>query len=325
MKINIKKENQLDTLISHLNDNLNHFIFNEVVGITLNGGLSRGYGDHLSEIDITIYLKHDHYVLYTEGHYDITEGICVINDQLYDVKIADYDHELKRNFSIETELWDLNHAKILYDPEHLINPLLELKLAQSVADSDAGGYMFSSWWFINLACDIWLYREDAFQGHMMLNEAAKALLKSLYVINGQYVPHEKWLTHFVQNLDDLPVDYNTLMKQLFSTGDLSLESLKIRQKHMIDIYNLINDKAGYDISKGSFHNKVMSVIKEETYTIDEFEEQFGLRTIHSDPFCKFIKRKDDTIFVSVDSLLRLKPNEMYEWHYSVVESVQKTL
>jgi len=29
--------------------------FPGVVGITLNGGLSRGYADHLSEIDVTFY------------------------------------------------------------------------------------------------------------------------------------------------------------------------------------------------------------------------------------------------------------------------------
>jgi MFS family permease len=59
-RVQISARNQSGTLRAHLRGMLPRFTaFEGVVGLTLTGGLSRGYGDHLSEIDVTFYLTPD--------------------------------------------------------------------------------------------------------------------------------------------------------------------------------------------------------------------------------------------------------------------------
>jgi len=318
----INKENLLDQMMRHLEKNLTNFIVSGVVGITLNGGLSRGYGDHLSEVDVTVYLDRQAYKLFNEGHLGLPEGICHVDGMLYDMKILSYEEELARDFSIITELWDLSYAKILYDKDDKINKLFQEKLKRSVNSSDAGGILFSAWWHIMLACDIWLYRENAFQGHFMLNEAIKPLMQSLYIMNHEFVPHEKWLVHYLDELKWLPYDFNELMTILLGTSDLTLEGLSKRQDKLMRLYQLINDKAGYDLTKKYFVDKIEMLLKKDEYNVDTFDELFGLRSLQSDPFRHFIDRVGDKVIVSKLKFLNINPNQMYEWHYSTVNLVQ---
>lgn len=323
--IKIKKKNLVNDMISHLEDHLHIFKEDGLVGITLNGGLSRGYGDHLSEVDVTLYFDKESYNKYRQGLYDITEGICMIDGLLYDVKILDFEEEEKRSFSVVTELWDMSYAKILYDPNSRVKSLYEEKLKKEVSSEQAGGYMFSSWWHIKLACDIWLHREDSLQGHMMLNEAAKTLVQSIYIVNQEYVPHEKWLLHFLDRLNWLPLEATDLLNILFFTGDLSLASLQQRQEKMLSVYESINNYAGFDLSKKGFIKKIEMVLSKKIYDFNEFDELVGLNTINSDPFNKFVKRVGDTIVVDHEAFMSLSESQMYEWHYSTVTAVQKSL
>ncbi|GEM_PF-918194 len=60
--VNINRNNISEKLLKHLDGVLPGLkSLPGVVGITLNGGISRGYADHLSEIDVTIYLDPDTY------------------------------------------------------------------------------------------------------------------------------------------------------------------------------------------------------------------------------------------------------------------------
>lgn len=60
--VQLTTENKLDELYKHLKSILPKLKkINGIVGITLNGGMSRGYADYLSEIDITLYLESEIY------------------------------------------------------------------------------------------------------------------------------------------------------------------------------------------------------------------------------------------------------------------------
>ncbi|MEZ4861923.1 MAG: hypothetical protein R3C14_11465 [Caldilineaceae bacterium] len=76
-----------------------------VVGITLNGGLARGYGDHLSEIDVTIYLTPAHFAQWQRQQSPLALGITKIRGQLYDIKVVDLAAEQTTPWS-DNALWD---------------------------------------------------------------------------------------------------------------------------------------------------------------------------------------------------------------------------
>ena len=110
--VQINKPNEKDTLLEHLYDNLPSFsALSGVIGITLNGGLSRGYGDHLSEIDITFYLESATYTKWQSGNSPIGVGIQCIDGVLYDIKIVDFTQEDVESWSTDAR-WDASYAKI---------------------------------------------------------------------------------------------------------------------------------------------------------------------------------------------------------------------
>ena len=98
-----------------------------ILGITLNGGLSRGYADQLSEIDIVIYLHEDQYGEWQRGTSPIPLGIVKLNGYLYDIKVVALESEKKRSWD-SVALWDLSYSKILFDPKGQIEELMKDKL-----------------------------------------------------------------------------------------------------------------------------------------------------------------------------------------------------
>lgn len=167
--VQLQRENRFEELSAKLHRTLDRFLaFGEVVGILLCGGLARGYGDHLSEIDLTVFLTPGQYAAYKGGKTPVPLGIAVIDGQLYDIKLVDYEEALAREYSL-VELWDLSYARILYDPEEKLSKLLKTKLSRPVDPALAGGLLFEAWWHYRLAGDIWIYRGDAAQGHYVLN------------------------------------------------------------------------------------------------------------------------------------------------------------
>lgn len=332
--VNVEKENKLGFYLKHLENQMELFRhIKGVVGITLNGGLSRGYGDHLSEVDLTIYLSQESYEDFNSGELQLKEGICVIEKVLYDIKVVEYNSESERSMSPFVELWDLNFAKVLYDPKGLIKELIDEKLSSKVSIDQIGGPMFDALWHYRLAGDIWIYREDAIQGHMMLNEASKSILKSLYIANHEYVPHDKWLVNMLSNLKWIPADKQILLEKLFKTGDMTLNSLIERQRSIDEVWNQINSYVIeenklcdlVDLTKKVFYERVLSVLQKDSYSTEEFFKICSLRSINSDPFAEFIRIKDGRVSIDKEKFMNLGEESMYTWHYDVVKAVQATL
>ena len=328
--MNINKKNLLGEMLEHLDQHLDQFKCDDVIGISLNGGLSRGYGDHLSEVDVTIYYSDLGYRKFEKGLIDIKEGICVIDQQLYDVKIVNFEKE-SIVASIYTELWDLSHAKVLYDPSGQLRKLLSKRLKREVTYRDTNGPMFSAWWYFKLACDIWLYRENYYQGHFILNEGSKKILEAIYLANKSYVPHEKWLVHNLYTLEWLPMSEQVLVSNLLGTSNFSLSSLKTRQKFFVDMYEMIDRKihevfelsTDLEVSKLPYYEMLTDMIKYGEFTIEEFDEKYGLKLMHSEPFASLLTIEGNRIFIDLDKVEHIGPNEMYKWHYDVVTAVRK--
>lgn len=204
--VNLKSENKINDFISALQNNINKFESLEgVVGITLNGGMSRGYADYLSEIDIAIYLDRKNYELWNNGRPPISLGITKSDEYLYDIKILNLDDEKQKPWN-NVALWDLSYSKILYYPKGEIKQLIRDKLINKPEPLQAEGQLFSCWWYFKLTGDIWIHRGDIVQGHYMMNNAVTKLLEALFIANGEYIPHEKWIIHFSRTLQWTPIE-----------------------------------------------------------------------------------------------------------------------
>jgi len=82
-RVQIESHNQQDRLRAHLAGVLPRLrALPGVIGITLNGGLARGFADELSEIDLTLYLETGTYVAWEHGRSPIPQGIAVLDGML---------------------------------------------------------------------------------------------------------------------------------------------------------------------------------------------------------------------------------------------------
>ena len=133
-------------------------------------------------------------------------GIVKIDNVLYDIKILHYEKESERKYG-HVELWDLSYAQILFDTDEKVVKLMEEKLAAGPDPSEAVGLLWESYWHYRLAGDIWVNRQDVLQGHFVLNESVKPMVKALFLVNQEYIPHEKWLIHMSYTLDWLPPNW----------------------------------------------------------------------------------------------------------------------
>src|SRR5512141_2376120 len=128
--VQVATPNFLSPLRQHMEKTLSRLqVLPGMIGITLNGGLSRGYGDHLSEIDLTLFLDAETFAAWQLGTAPVTLGIAVIDGALYELRALDYAAESAREWGM-VERWDASYAEILYDPHGAIAQLLNAKLAQ---------------------------------------------------------------------------------------------------------------------------------------------------------------------------------------------------
>ena len=139
-------------------------------------------------------------------------------------------------------LWDLSYAKILYDPKGKMEGFIESKLSKNIDIISARQHMWSAYWSFKLAGDIWIYRQDTVQGHLILNNAIIPMLSALFIANKEHIPHEKWIVHMSRSLNWLPEDWDNLIMRAMSTNDCSINSLIERQEAISKIWHDISDK-----------------------------------------------------------------------------------
>ena len=145
-RVQIDAENQIGTFRQHLERMWPRFMaYPNIVGLTLNGGLSRGHADQLSEIDVTFYLTPQGYESWQRGRSPIALGITVLDGILYDIKHLDYAAEKGRDWD-DVALWDTSYAEILYDPVGLLGELFADKLDDGPDPNRAEGLLMDCWW-----------------------------------------------------------------------------------------------------------------------------------------------------------------------------------
>ena len=332
-QVQIESENKIAPLRRHLEKMLPEFeALPGVVGLTLNGGLSRGYADHLSEIDVTIYLTSEAFEDWRSDKPPISVGITRLAGQLYDIKYVDFTAESARDWD-DTELWDASYAEILFDPEDLLHSVFAEKLAERPEPGKAGNLLMSCWWFFRLAGDSWIHRGDVLQGHHVFNQAVTALVQALFVANQEYIPHEKWLLHLSRSLGWTPENWEERLRAAMSTGDLTVESLKSRQVVIASLWReidryIIENYYPYlpvHMMQKTSYERLKLLAKEGSISKDEWQMRTGSGVPSGDPFYPIFKFEDDELIFDLQALLAIDEDDMYDWHYEVLRAVRRDL
>ena len=331
--VNLNSKNTIQELLTALEKSLDKFTaLQGVVGIILNGGLSRGYGDYLSEIDIVIYLHEKQFLEFENGLYPFALGITMIDGYLYDIKAVNYEQECKKEYD-SVAFWDLSYASILYDPESEIAGFMEEKLSKSADIYEAVDLLWDAYWNYKLAGDIWIHRQDIVQGHFTFNNAIKPLVSALFIANKEYIPHDKWLIHMSKSLSWTPDDWIERLERAMTTGDGSRKSLIDRQNYIDGLWNDINkklcDMSDFHCDLNFVQKRNYELLKQlmgkKAYTISEWESLCSLEVLNYEPMHSIFKRNGEMIIMEEDKLLSLKPEDMYVWMYKIADEARKDL
>lgn len=320
----------MDDLLAHLDSHLPLFTgLPGVIGLTLNGGLSRGYGDHLSEIDITFYLQSETYQQWQQGHAPFGVGIQRIDGMLYDIKHVDLVTEDIATWSDDAR-WDASYSQVLYDPSGKIAALLAQNEQYRPKPINASGVLFSAWWHYKLAGDIWIYRNDPLQAHLMLNQAVTELVKAVYMANSEFVAHEKWLIHMSRTLAWTPEHWPERLVQLLGHVSPDMESVTLRQRHIgevwqeVDAYIMSMSDKPYpvNVTQRFFYDLLTLLIEKQSMPLADWQQVAGMGMLNIAPFNLCVSVTQDSVVLDKDKLAALTPDDLYSWYYEVVEATR---
>ncbi|HBL07117.1 MAG TPA: hypothetical protein DDZ33_09380 [Clostridium sp.] len=244
------------------------------------------------------------------------------------MKILNLEEEKQKSWD-SIALWDLSYAKILYDPNGEIKKFVRDKLINKPEPLQAEGLLFDCWWYFRLAGDIWIHRGDTVQGHYMMNNAVTKLVEALFIVNGEYIPHEKWIINFSRTLSWTPTQWETRILKVMSTGDLSLESLINRQSVIeklweeIDLYIVKKECPHFKlrVMQKSFYDLLKLLFENDFVTVEEWSENASLSFLSGEPFFSFVTIKNGKIIVDKEKAFSIKPEDLYYWHYEILEKV----
>ncbi len=191
-----------------------------IIGITLNGGISRGTGDIYSEIDITFFVKNKKHSKLPPDKDDIN-----VNGVWFDFCVKEISNEINRNWKMD-ERWDAKHAKILFERNHLITKLLNKKTFLSKKDKKKliDEIAFKAYWCISLA-EIFEKRNSLKNAHILINEALSAFIDYYFISDNELIPHYKWKHYYFSRLKKPGKKIKDIIFDLFLIRDYTKKEL----------------------------------------------------------------------------------------------------
>ena len=257
----------------------------DVIGITLCGGLSRGYGDSLSEIDLNVYLQESRLPEWEKGRGPIPQGDHMGTKYHMDVSFLSLKAEAKQEWSL-LKKWDASYTKILYDPTGIIEKLLDSKDVFTAEEkhSIALGNYLDCVYFGDIVVRQWTQRLDPLVANQMISKGIPALCNLLFLVNDEYPPFEKWLVNYSYSLHWRPVDWRKRLEEITQVRQASMSEVKRRSAAFMRLYREVWGKVvGEEYSETGLleldaFETLQFVIREQP-TLEEFTERYDIKQL----------------------------------------------
>jgi hypothetical protein len=298
----LQKE-MLENALDYVNQLAN---FPEVIGITLTGGLSRGYADRLSEIDLNIYLTKESYRIWKMGKGPIPHGDHKGSKHHMDVSFLDFEREKKGKWNL-LKKWDSSYAKILYDPDKMIEKLLDSKdvfTAEEKYGIALNNYL-DCVYFADIAVRQWSLREDPLVANQLINKAIPSLCNLLFLANDEYPAFEKWLVNYSYSLQWKTSDWEKWLKEITTIREITIEEAFRRRDKILKLYHEIWAKiVGEEYQDTGLLElaalDALEYVIKNTPTVKKFQEKYGIDQLGYELLYKLAdieQRGDDEIII----------------------------
>jgi hypothetical protein len=269
-----------------------------VLGITISGGISRGYADELSEIDLNIYLEDNVYNDWISGLGPVPHGDALWNGKYVDLDFLSYQKELDKEWGI-VKKWDSSYNVIIYDPEGKIERLFNIKdIFTSKEKFECVSEYFEKCLYMgNLVVLQWINRGDALSANHLINHAISSLVSMVFFANNEYPPHKKWALNYSYSLKWLPTNWKKRISDILLTNELTIEEAKRRREIFIKLYKECWEKiVGKELRDLELIdiitlNELQFITDNSPVHIDKFAERFDLKHLSYEPIYKLTEFK----------------------------------
>lgn len=195
-----------------------------IIGITLNGGVSRGMGDEFSEIDIHFYVKDKNKAKNFPPKIPGIGNDVSINGVWFDIHIYEIDKELKEKWNMDRR-WDFAHSKILFQRSNVLTNLKKEKI--KITKEEKEETEFLGYWSVLLS-ETFLQRNDIISAHLLLNEALNKFIDLYFLRSKEPIPYFKWRYYYFQKLKKPNNKIKNMILNIFKIKNYSREELKKR-------------------------------------------------------------------------------------------------
>lgn len=267
---------------------------NGVIGITLSGGLSRGYADNLSEIDLIIYLEDDIYNNWISGLGPIPHSDALWQDCYVDIEFLSFEKEIKEDWDL-IKKWDASYNEILFDPMNKIETLLTEKDVLTAQEKlNCLSRAFGKCMYIgNLVILQWIKRGDPLAANQLITNALSSLIDMVFLANDEFPPYEKWALNYSYSLKWLPKDWKTKISEILLTREISIKEAERRHDLFVKLYKDCWEKiVGKESRDLEFIDLIalralQFIIDNSPVPIDKFAERFDINQLSYEPIYKF--------------------------------------
>ena len=206
------------------------YICDDIVGIVFLGAIVRGYFDHSADIDIAIFKKEGSVIPITKKFYKIED----IEVQIW---LSDYESELANPWDM-AKRWTYSQSQIYFDPQEKIVQLLKDKVPLKPEEKRwlmMSGLTLSEW-YINRLTQLWLERGNIVSAHHMFDQGLIYFFDMLFGLNNELVADMKWRYYCVEQLEQLPHNFEERFKDIMILNSFTIEELDRRKKAFMEMW-----------------------------------------------------------------------------------------
>lgn len=206
------------------------YMTDEIVGIVFLGAITRGYFDRSADIDIALFKKQTADIPLKDKFYKI-DGIEV------QIWLSDYESEITSSWDMPKR-WTYSQGQIYFDPQGKIAQLLQEKVPLRPEEKKwlvMSGFTLSEW-YVNRLTQLWIERGNIISAHHMFDQGINYFFDMLFGLNNELVTDMKWRYYCVEQLAQLPHNFQERIKDTMVLHSFTLDELQRRKEAFMEMW-----------------------------------------------------------------------------------------
>ncbi len=285
-----------------------------IEAVLLSGGVSRGYADEASELDLTLFLAPAAYRTWVlQGRSPIPEGDSIWDGTWIDTHLTTLAAARRARWD-PLRVWDASQGKVLLDRRGRLRGLLREKVRVARDSRALSENWITTDWYVWLGGN-WVDRTDAVAGHHLLNLAFDRFLIGLFSAQGEIPPFDKWRLHLSRSLARLPPRYEARVREWMVVRRFTAEDIARRMRAASALLQWWR-RSFPDVAVDVVSRDALRTLRRGPVPLPEFRRRFGPAMLVSVPLRLVTRVERGTVRLdrpALDRVLRDGDPTVHDW------------